>query len=56
MGNPLLYSVEDCEKVIGILTAEQPEKKEDIVYVGTATSYPARYLRHARLHDRKPMD
>jgi sirohydrochlorin cobaltochelatase len=29
VGNPLLYSVEDCEKVIGILTAEQPEKKED---------------------------
>ena len=36
MGNPLLYSVEDCEKVIDILTAEQPGKKEDIVY---AVSY-----------------
>ncbi len=39
-GNPLLYSVEDCE-VIGILTAEQPEKKEDIVYVGHGNQLPS---------------
>lgn len=41
MGNPLLYSVEDCEKVIGILTAEQPGKKEDIVYVGHGNQLPS---------------
>lgn len=41
VGNPLLYSVEDCEKVIGILTAEQPEKKEDIVYVGHGNQLPS---------------
>ena len=34
-------SVEDCEKVIGILTAEQPEKKEDIVYVGHGNQLPS---------------
>ena len=27
VGNPLLYTVEDCEKVIEILTQEQPGKK-----------------------------
>ena len=41
VGNPLLYSVEDCEKVIDILTAEQPEKKEDIVYVGHGNQLPS---------------
>lgn len=44
VGNPLLYSVEDCEKVIGILTAEQPERKKTLSMWGTATSYPARLL------------
>ena len=43
VGNPLLYSVEDCEKVIGILTAEQLRKKTLSMW-GTATSYPARLL------------
>lgn len=41
VGNPLLYSVEDCEKVIDILTAGQPEKKEDIVYVGHGNQLPS---------------
>ena len=31
VGNPLLYTVEDCEKVIEILTQEQPGKKEDVI-------------------------
>ena len=29
------------KKVIGILTAEQPEKKEDIVYVGHGNQLPS---------------
>lgn len=40
VGNPLLYSVEDCEKVIDLLTAEQPGKKEYIVYVGHGNRLP----------------
>ena len=40
-----LYSVEDCEKVIGIRTAEQPEKKEDIVYVGHGNQLPLSLIR-----------
>lgn len=41
VGNPLLYSVEDCEKVISILTTEQPGKKEDVVYVGHGNQLPS---------------
>lgn len=41
VGNPLLYSVEDCEKVIDILTAEKAGKKEDIVYVGHGNRLPS---------------
>lgn len=41
VGNPLLYSIEDCEKVIDVLTTEQPEKKEDIVYVGHGNQLPS---------------
>ena len=41
VGNPLLYSVEDCEKVIDILTAEQTSKKEDIIYVGHGNRLPS---------------
>lgn len=41
VGNPLLYSVEDCEKVIDILAAETTGKKEDIVYVGHGNHLPS---------------
>ena len=51
VGNPLLYTVEDCEKVIEILTQEQPGKKEDVIYVGHGNY---RHLRHAGLYDESP--
>lgn len=41
VGNPLLYSVEDCEKVIDILASVQAGKKEDIVYVGHGNQLPS---------------
>ncbi|WP_300698696.1 sirohydrochlorin cobaltochelatase [Bacteroides sp.] len=41
VGNPLLYSVEDCEKVISLLTKEQTGKKEDVVYVGHGNQLPS---------------
>ena len=41
VGNPLLYTVEDCEKVIEILTQEQPGKKEDVIYVGHGNQLPS---------------
>ncbi len=41
VGNPLLYSVDDCQKVIDILASEQPEKKEDIVFVGHGNQLPS---------------
>lgn len=41
VGNPLLYSVDDCEKVIDILKTIQPGKKEDIVYVGHGNQLPS---------------
>ena len=42
VGNPALL-VEDCEKVIGILTAEQLRRKKTLSMWGTAASYPATY-------------
>lgn len=55
VGNPLLYTVEDCEKVIEILTQEQPGKKEDVIYVGHGQSIAKyRHLRHAGLYDESP--
>jgi sirohydrochlorin cobaltochelatase len=36
-----LYTVEDCEKVIEILTQEQPGKKEDVIYVGHGNQLPS---------------
>ena len=41
VGNPLLYTVEDCEKVIEILAQEQPGKKEDVIYVGHGNQLPS---------------
>lgn len=41
VGHPLLYTVEDCEKVIDILTQEQPGKREDIIYVGHGNKLPS---------------
>ena len=41
VGNPLLYSVDDCEKIIDILTAEQSDKKENIVFVGHGNQLPS---------------
>lgn len=41
VGNPLLYTVEECEKVIDILAAGQPGKCEDIVYVGHGNQLPS---------------
>lgn len=41
VGNPLLYSVDDCERVIDILTAEQSYTKENIVFVGHGNQLPS---------------
>lgn len=41
VGNPLLYSVDDCERIIDILTAEQSDKKENIVFVGHGNQLPS---------------
>ncbi len=44
VGRPLLYSVEDCEKVAGILSArynKATEKKGAVVLIGHGTSTPA---------------
>lgn len=41
VGNPLLYSVEDCEKLIALLTAEEAGKKEAIVYIGHGNQLPS---------------
>ena len=48
VGNPLLYTVEDCEKVIEILTQERH-------LCGTRQSIAKyRHLRHAGLYDESP--
>ena len=41
VGNPFLYSVDDCERIIDILTAEQSDKKENIVFVGHGNQLPS---------------
>lgn len=41
VGNPLLYSVEDCERAVDILTARQAGKREDIIYVGHGNRLPS---------------
>lgn len=44
VGRPLLYSVEDCEKVVGILSSrykDATEKKGAVVLIGHGTSTPA---------------
>lgn len=44
VGRPLLYSVEDCEKVVGILSSrykDSTEKKGAVVLIGHGTSTPA---------------
>lgn len=40
-GNPLLYSVEDCQKVLDILTLEGVEKNQAVVLVGHGTTHPS---------------
>lgn len=41
VGNPLLYSTDDCLKVIGILTGEPADGKEETVYVGHGNQLPS---------------
>ncbi len=41
VGTPLLYSIEDCQQVVTIISALQPGKKEDIVYVGHGNQLPS---------------
>lgn len=40
-GNPLLYSVEDCQKVLDILTQDAAEKNQAVVLVGHGTTHPS---------------
>ena len=40
-GNPLLYSIEDCQKVLDILTLEGTEKNQAVVLVGHGTTHPS---------------
>ena len=40
-GNPLLYSVEDCQKVLDILSNDEAEKNQAVVLVGHGTSHPS---------------
>lgn len=41
VGNPLLYSVEDCRKVLEILTDEPAEKNQGVILVGHGTTHPS---------------
>ena len=60
VGNPLLYSVADCQRVVDILTrGEQPGRGEAVVFVGhgnqlpsTATYAMLDYMMRAAGHDR----
>ena len=40
-GNPLLYSVEDCQQVLDILTQDAAEKNQAVVLVGHGTTHPS---------------
>lgn len=40
-GNPLLYSVEDCQEVLDILTRDGAEKNQAVVLVGHGTTHPS---------------
>ncbi len=40
-GNPLLYSVEDCQRVLDVLTHEGTEKNQAVVLVGHGTTHPS---------------
>jgi len=40
-GNPLLYSVEDCQKVLDILSRDAAEKNQAVVLVGHGTTHPS---------------
>ena len=40
-GNPLLYSVEDCKKVLDILSRDAAEKNQAVVLVGHGTTHPS---------------
>lgn len=41
VGNPLLYSVNDCQKVINLLVTEKYENKEDIIFIGHGNQLPS---------------
>ena len=41
VGNPLLYSVEDCREVLQILTKQPLENRQHAVLVGHGTSHPS---------------
>ena len=40
-GNPLLYAVDDCSRVLDILTSDPLETKQEAVLVGHGTSHPS---------------
>lgn len=41
VGNPLLYSIADCQKVITLLTGIKAQKGEDIIYIGHGNRLPS---------------
>lgn len=41
VGNPLLYSQDDCHRVLDILTQETLEKSQNAILIGHGTSHPS---------------